>query len=298
MRILILGCTGQVGWEAQRSMSTLGEVIALDYPDVDFTRPEQVARLVDEVRPQVIYNAVAYTAVDKAESEVDRVRLINATSVGVLAEAAARLGAVLLHFSTDYVFDGKKGTAYVETDAPNPLNAYGLTKLEGEQTVQQVDCAYLILRTAWVYSMRRDSFIAKVREWAKDRSTLRVVADQVSNPTWSRSLAEITAQLIARGGDDLTNWVKERRGVYHLAGDGCASRWEWAQAILKNRPLDHPVEVVPAVSSEFPALPTAHSIRPSTAGCLRAPFHLQLPHWERGLQLAMQERASFIRRKN
>jgi len=289
MRILILGCTGQVGWEAQRSLSTLGEVIALDYPDVDFTRPEQVASLVDEVRPQVIYNAVAYTAVDKAESEVDRVRLINATSVGVLAEAAARLGAVLLHFSTDYVFDGKKGTTYVETDAPNPLNAYGLTKLEGEQAVQQVDCAYLILRTAWVYSMRRESFIAKVREWARDRSTLRVVADQVSNPTWSRALAEITAQLIARGGDDLTNWVKERRGVYHLAGDGCASRWEWAQAILKNQPLDHPVEVVPAASSEFPSPADRPLYSALDCGLFARTFHLQLPHWERALQLAMQE---------
>ena len=288
MRILILGCTGQVGWEAQRSLSTLGEVIALDYPDVDFTRPEQVKNLVDEVRPQVIYNAVAYTAVDKAESEVERVRLINATSVGVLAEAAARLGAALIHFSTDYVFDGTKGRAYVETDAPNPLNAYGLTKLEGEQEVQQVDCAYLILRTAWVYSMRRDSFIAKVQQWAKDRSTLRVVADQVSNPTWSRSLADITGQLIARGGDDLTGWIKEHRGVYHLAGDGCASRWDWAQAILNNQPLDHPVEVVPAASSEFPSPADRPLYSALDCGLFSRTFHLQLPHWEKALQLAMQ----------
>lgn len=288
MRILILGCTGQVGWEAQRSLSTLGDVVALDYPDVDFTRPDQVKSLVDEVRPRVIYNAVAYTAVDKAESEVDRVRLINATSVGVLAEAAARLGAALIHFSTDYVFDGAKGSAYVETDIPNPLNAYGQTKLEGEQAVQQVDCAYLILRTAWVYSMRRDSFVAKVREWAKDRSTLRVVADQVSNPTWSRSLAEITGQLIAKGGEDLTGWMKERRGVYHLAGDGCASRCEWAQAILKNQPLDHAVEVLPAASSEFPSPADRPLYSALDCGLFTRTFHLQLPHWEKALQLAMQ----------
>lgn len=288
MRILILGCTGQVGWEAQRSLATLGEVVALDFPDVDFTRPEQVKSLVDEVRPNVIYNAVAYTAVDKAESEVERVRLINATSVGVLAEAAARLGAVLLHFSTDYVFDGTKGRAYIETDAPNPLNVYGQTKLEGEQAVQQVDCAYLILRTAWVYSMRRDSFIAKVQQWAKDRSTLRVVADQVSNPTWSRALAEITAQLIARGGDNLTDWVKEHRGVYHLAGDGCASRWDWARAILQNQPLDHPVEVVPAASSEFPSPANRPLYSALDCGLFTRTFHLQLPPWEKALQLTMQ----------
>jgi len=288
MRILILGCTGQVGWEAQRSLATLGDVTALDYPDVDFTKPETLNRLLDEIRPQVIYNAVAYTAVDKAESEIDRVRLINATSVGVLAEAAARMGSVLVHFSTDYVFDGKKGSPYVETDATNPLNAYGQTKLEGEQIIQQVDCAYLILRTAWVYSNRRDSFVAKVQEWAKDRSTLRVVSDQVSNPTWARSLAEITGQLIARGGDDLTSWVKERRGVYHLAGDGCASRWDWAQAILKNQPPDHPVEILPTVSTEFPTPAERPLYSALDCSLFSRTFNMRLPHWEKALQLAMQ----------
>jgi dTDP-4-dehydrorhamnose reductase len=288
MRILILGCTGQVGWEAQRSLATLGEVTALDYPDVDFTRPDTLNRLLDEIRPQVIYNAVAYTLVDKAESEVERVRLINATSSGVLAECAARLGAVLVHFSTDYVFDGKKGRAYVETDAPNPLNAYGLTKLEGEQAIQQVDCAYLIFRTAWVYSLRRDNFVAKVQQWAKDKSTLRVVADQVSNPTWARALAEVTAQVIARGGDQLTDWVKERRGVYHLAGDGCASRWDWAQAILKNSPPDHPVEVLPAQSSEFQTPADRPLYSALDCSLFAQTFNLRLPHWEKALQLAME----------
>ncbi|RPJ38339.1 MAG: NAD(P)-dependent oxidoreductase, partial [Chloroflexi bacterium] len=162
MRILLLGSTGQVGWEAQRALAPLGEVIGLDYPDVDFTRPERLSRLVADLRPQVIYNAVAYTAVDKAESEPERVRVINAAATGVLAEAAARLKAVLIHFSTDYIFDGTKGSPYVETDAPNPLNVYGQTKLEGERMVQQVDCAFLVLRTAWVYSTRRDSFVKKV----------------------------------------------------------------------------------------------------------------------------------------
>lgn len=288
MHILILGCTGQVGWEAQRALATLGEVTALDYPDVDFTRPEQVSRLVDELHPQIIYNAVAYTAVDKAESEADRVRLINAVSVGVLAEAAQRLGAVLVHFSTDYVFDGRKGSAYVETDTPNPLNVYGQTKLEGEQAIQQIDCAYLILRTAWVYSNRRDSFVAKVQQWAKDRSTLRVVSDQVSNPTWARSLAEITGQLLACGGNDLTAWAKERRGVYHLAGDGSASRQEWAQAILANQPPDHPVEVLPAASSEFPT-PAERPLY-SVLDCSRFAhtFNLRLPVWQKALKLAME----------
>lgn len=290
MRILVLGSTGQVGWEAQRALSTLGEVVGLDYPQVDFTRPEQLARQVMDYHPQVIYNAVAYTAVDQAEKEAERARQINALSVGVLAEAAARLNALLIHYSTDYVFDGQKTCAYVETDEPHPLSMYGQTKLEGEQAIQQVGGAYLILRTAWVYSMRRDSFVTKVLQWSKDRSSLRVVTDQVSNPTWARMLAEVTGQLLSRGGDHFVDWVKERSGVYHLAGNGIASRFDWARAILQYNPrADHPVEMVPALSSEFPT-PAARPLY-SALDCSRfvSAFGLQLPAWEQALQMAMQE---------
>ncbi len=254
MKVLLLGKGGQVGWEAQRALSCLGDVLALDYPEVDFTKPKDLQSLVNELRPQVIFNAVAYTAVDRAETEVEQARLINATSVGVLAEAAAKLDAVLLHFSTDYVFDGQKGCEYLETDVPNPLNVYGQTKLEGEQAIHQVDCAHFIFRTAWVYSNRRDSFVSKVLQWAQEKSSLRVVVDQVSNPTWARMLAEITGQVLAKGGDSLTAWVRERRGIYHLAGSGSASRLEWAQAIVNNRPSDMPpTDILPAFSSEFPS---------------------------------------------
>lgn len=288
-RILILGNTGQVGWEAQRSLAPLGEVIGLDYPEVDFTRPERLARQVLELHPQVIYNAVAYTAVDKAESEPERVRVINAAAAGVLAEAAARLGAVLIHYSTDYVFDGKKGCAYVESDPTHPLNVYGQTKLEGERAIQQVDCAHLILRTAWVYSMRKESFVAKVMQWSKDRSSIRVVEDQVSNPTSARMLAEVSAQALAMGREALFDFIKERRGVYHLAGDGIASRREWAQAIVRIRPpADHPLEVLPALSSEFPT----PAVRPlySALDCslFAQTFGLRLPPWEQALRLAME----------
>jgi dTDP-4-dehydrorhamnose reductase len=290
MRILVLGNTGQVGWEAQRALAPLGEVTGLDYPEVDFTRPERLSRQVIDLRPQVIYNAVAYTAVDQAESEPERVRVINAASTGVLAEAATRLGAVLIHFSTDYVFDGKKGSAYVETDAPNPLNVYGQTKLEGERAVQQVDCAHLVLRTAWVYSSRRDSFVNKVLQWAKDRDCIRVVQDQVSNPTWARMLAEITAQVLAMGRSDFVDFIKERRGVYHLAGAGIASRMEWAQEIIKIRPPSgHAVEIQPALSSEFPT----PAIRPlnSALDCslFTQVFGLRLPDWRLALCMAMGE---------
>lgn len=288
-KILLLGKNGQVGWEAQRALVCLGEVVALDYPDIDFTRPHILEGLIYEIKPQVIYNASAYTAVDRAEAEPDLARSINATAVGVLAEAARKTNAVLVHFSTDYVFDGKKGSAYVESDTPNPLSIYGQTKLEGDQAIQQIDGAYLIFRTTWVYSMRRDSFVSKVLQWSKGKSSLRVVSDQVSGPTWARMLAEITGQLLARGREDLTEWVNSRRGIYHLAGDGSASRMEWAQAILKNRPEgDPPVEVLPALTSEFPA-PAERPLY-SVLDCSRfkSTFDLKLPPWEDALALAMQ----------
>ncbi len=288
MRILLLGITGQVGWEALRTLAPLGEVVGVDYPEVDFCQPRDLFRQVMEWKPQVIYNAAAYTAVDKAEGEVERARLINATSVGVLAEAAARLKAVLVHYSTDYVFDGKKGGAYLETDIPNPLSVYGMSKLEGERAIQQVDCAYLILRTAWVYSNRRDSFISKVLQWSEGRSSLRVVDDQVSNPTWARMLAEITAQLLARGGEEVYNWINASRGIYHLAGDGIASRKDWAEEIIKNSSLAHSVEILPAATSEFPA-PAQRPLY-SALDCSRfsQTFGLRLPAWKQALRLAMQ----------
>ncbi len=287
MRIIVLGNKGQVGWEAERVFSSLGEVIGLDYPAVDFAFPERLYQQVIELRPQLIYNAVAYTAVDKAESEPDRARSINAASPRVLAEAAAHLKAVLIHFSTDYVFDGQKGRAYLETDAANPLNVYGCTKLEGERAIQQVDCAYLTLRTAWVYSMRGDSFVNKVLQWSKNRSTLRMVNDQVSNPTWARSLAEITGQVIAMGYGGLYDFIHERRGMYHLAGDGMASRMEWAEKILSIRPPDQPVEIVPALSSEFPTPANRPLYSAMDCGLFTRTFGLRLPPWEQALRLAM-----------
>lgn len=291
MRIVVLGSSGQVGWESLRALAPLGEVIGLDYPSVDFSRPEQLARQITELRPQVIYNAVAYTAVDQAEREPERARVINAAAVGALARTAQKLGAVMVHFSTDYVFDGTKGCDYVETDAPNPLSVYGQTKLEGERAVQNTGGAHLVLRTAWVYSTRRESFVSKVLEWSKDRPSIRVVADQVSNPTWARMLAETVAQLLARAGEHYVDWIGERSGVYHLAGSGSASRLDWAREILENRPgSPPPVELVPALTSDFPT-PAERPLY-SALDCTRfeQTFGLRLPPWQDALRLAMQEK--------
>ena len=216
MNLLLLGNTGQLGWELQRTLQPLGVVTALDYPEVNMANPTSIRKALKEHCPEVIVNATAYNAVDKAESEPKLAEAINGTGPGVLAEEARKLNAVLIHYSTDYVFDGTKGAPYVETDLPHPLNVYGESKLAGEKAIQSIDGAYLILRTAWVYSLRRDSFVTKVLQWARQNETLRIVNDQISNPTWARMLAEITGLMLARGVESLI----ERKGLYHLASRG------------------------------------------------------------------------------
>ncbi len=262
-RILLLGDHGQLGWEAARALSSLGEVISLDYPQVDFAQPQALAALVKELAPQVIYNAAAYTDVDRAESQPDLARAVNAVAPGILAETARLLNALLIHFSTDYVFDGLKNTSYTETDPPHPLNVYGQTKLAGEQAIQESGCLHLIFRTSWVYSLRRGGFVNKVLEWAHQKPVVRVVSDQTGSPTSARMLAEITAQLLAQMHGDI-GWLSGRSGLYHLAGSGCATRLEWAQAILEHDPHPHgrlASQIEPALTNEFPT----PAIRPVTA---------------------------------
>lgn len=286
MKILLLGKYGQLGWELNRSLQVLGEVVALDYPEVNLLDAKSICETVKQVQPEVIYNATAYTAVDKAESEPELAKAINGTGPGILAEEARKINAVLIHYSTDYIFDGIKGEPYIETDIPNPLNVYGASKLAGEDAIQAAGGAYLILRTAWVYSMRRDSFVTKVLQWARQNETLRVVDDQISNPTWARMLAEMAAQISARGN----NYILERTGLYHLAGNGYASRLDWARKILEFDPRQEEQvckEILPALTSAFPT-PAERPLF-SVLNCDKffRTFNLRLPDWENALQLAM-----------
>ena len=291
MKILLFGKYGQLGWELHRSLQCLGQVLAYDYPEVDFTAPSSLRRLVEDFGPQIVINAAAYTDVEKAESEAGRARIINAEAPALLAEICRGLGAAFIHYSTDYVFDGKKGTPYREADAPRPLNVYGQTKLEGERAVLQFGGNNLIFRTAWVYSMRRDSFVSKVLSWAHSQHEMRIVEDQVSNPTWARALAEITVQLLAKAGPDPLPWLSERRGLYHLAGWGFTSRLEWAKAILQNDPNQaHQVvqRVLPARSAEFPTSAARPLFSALDCGKFERTFALCLPDWELALRLAME----------
>ncbi len=290
MRILILGKTGQLGWELLRATETLGPVTALDYPEIDLSHPEAVREVIGRIHPQVIINATAYTDVDGAEREPEKAMAINGYGPGFLAEEARRLKAALIHYSTDYVFDGKLGRPYTEADTPNPLGAYAQSKLAGEQWVQGVSDSFLIFRTAWLYSLRRPSFVTKVLGWARKQDTLRVVSDQVSNPTWARTMAELTAQVLAMSVPDPAGWISERRGLYHVAGGGHASRFEWAQAILSCDPRREEQTVrdlLPARTADFPTPAERPLFSALDCSAFENTFGLFLPAWHETMVKAM-----------
>jgi len=293
IQILLIGRSGGLGWELQRTLAALGEVHTAGHPEIDLERTDLLRELVRKVKPQLIVNAAAYTAIDEAESEPERAWKVNAGAAGILAEEARRLKAVCIHYSTDYVFDGRKGSPYVETDPPNPINSYGRSKLEGERLIRDVDDAYIILRTGWLYSLRRPGgFVNKVLAWARQREVLRIVEDQVGSPTWSRMLAEATAGMIARGGEQIYDFLKSHQGIYHVAGRGACSRLEWAQLILRYDP--HPEQqcvrkIEPALSSEFPAPASRPAYSALDCNRFEKTFDLRLPDWEDCLRLAMQE---------
>ena len=288
MRIFILAENGQLGWELCRTLAPLGEIIAVDYPKIDLERPETVCELIREIKPALVVNAAAYTAVDLAETERERAAKINAIAPGLLAEECDRLGAMFFHYSTDYVFDGTKGSPYIESDTPNPLSVYGRSKLEGEQLVRKAGGAHLIFRTSWVYSMRgQGGFISKVMQWSRRQETLRMVTDQVSNPTWARMLAEVAAQIAVRG----QKYVAERSGLYHLAGSGFASRLEWAKMILEldpNKQEQITKELLPALTADFPTPAERPLFSALDCSKFESTFDLKLPDWQTALRLAMQ----------
>jgi dTDP-4-dehydrorhamnose reductase len=270
-------------------MLTLGDLVAVDYPEIDLANPNSTINLIQEIKPDIIVNAAAYTNVDKAENEPRIARLINGIAPGVIAEQAYKMGAAFIHYSTDFVFDGKKGSPYIETDLPHPINVYGATKLEGEQAIQQIGGAYLIYRTSWVYSMRQGGFVTKVLQWAHTKEVLRIVDDQFGSPTWARILAEATTQVIAQGRNDLIGYMIEKAGIYHLAGAGIASRYEWAKAIVDmdpNRNSQIMKEILHVKTSEFPTV----AIRPNYSALENTKIkmlNLQIMNWLKILKYCM-----------
>ncbi len=291
MKILLFGKMGKLGWQLHRTLLALGNVAAVDYPEVDFNHLDGIRSLVRRINPDVIVNAAAYTAVDKAEEEKGLAYSINADAPGILAEEACRLKAVLIHYSTDYVFDGEKGSAYLETDSPHPINVYGQSKLAGEKRVQECDAVSLIFRTSWLYSLRRESFVTRVLKLAREQSVVRIVNDQISNPTWCRMLAEVTGQVLAAGRKSKKRWFGERRGIYHVASSDFTSRYEWARAILENdtRRAEQVVkEVRPALTVDFPTPAKRPLFSALTCDRFMNTFGFELPGWRDCLRLAMQ----------
>lgn len=293
-RILLLGKNGQVGWELQRSLLPLGDVVALGRRELNLWNAERLRATVQQVHPDILVNAAAYTNVDLAESEEKFALLINSVAPGIMAREMRQSGGALIHFSTDFVFDGAKEDPYTEADIPNPINAYGRTKLAGEQRILESGCSHLILRTSWVYSLRRECFPVKVLRWGANQKTLRIVEDQVGSPTWCRVLAQAVAKLLKQGKDDLGGWMAAHSGLFHLANEGSASRLQWAKAILKSDPFPETrvVErIETARTQDFPS-PAARPAN-SALNCdkFQATFGFGLPSWEMALAAAMSDYA-------
>ena len=293
MKILLFGKNGQLGWELNRSLQPLGEIVVLDIEEVDFSEPESLRQIVQDESPDVICNAVAYTAVDKAEENEELALKINGVAPGVLAEEALKLGALLIHYSTDYVFDGTKASPYVETDTPNPVNAYGRTKLAGELAVQSSGCDYLILRTSWVYASRANNFMLTMLKLAQEREELSIVADQIGAPTTARLIADTTVLCVHQV-------MKERiagvfsSDLYHLTASGHTSWHGFTKEIVslasQNSKLQLTVKDIKAIpTSDYPAPATRPMNSQLELTKLESIFTLKMPDWKKSLSYCMAE---------
>ena len=294
--ILLIGSNGQVGRDLSEILPRIGEVTAFDRERLDLTQPEEIRSAIRACRPAWIVNAAAYTAVDKAESEESLARAINAEAPRVMAEEAKAIGACLIHYSTDYVFDGTKTTPYVEDDPPNPQNVYGRTKLEGERAIRDSGAAHLIFRTAWVYATRGRNFLLTILRLATQREELRIVHDQLGAPTLSGEIARTTASVLAKisAGEPGAPSLAEVSGIYHMTAGGETSWHEFASTILeKAKAAPHPDwlasatgglpiitrRVIPIATSEYPtpARRPAYSVLSNAK--LNRVFSVQLPDW-------------------
>lgn len=293
MKILVFGKCGQVGWELCRSLQPLGQVVAMGREDADFSKPESLREIVRAVQPDVIVNAAAYTAVDKAEQEEDLALLINAESPKVLAEEALKINALLVHYSTDYVFDGTSVTPYTETDVAGPVNVYGRTKLAGELSTQLSGCDYLIFRTSWVYASRGNNFLLTMLRLVKERDEISVIADQHGAPTSARLIAEVTLVCASVA-------LKERRagvfssGIYHLTASGSTSWHGFAKEIISIASHKYSDQIkltsLKAITtSEYGALAARPENSRLDLNKLKRVYDINMPDWKESLELCIEE---------
>lgn len=294
---MLAGANGQVGWELHRTLLGLGQVIPFTRQNLDLTNSNLIRETVRSVKPDLIVNAAAYTAVDRAESEPDSAIVINGVAPGILAEEAKRINACFVHFSTDYVFDGTQGVPYRENDLPNPLSVYGRTKLAGEQAIQNTGAEYLILRTSWVYGLRGKNFLLTMLRFAQDREELRIVDDQVGAPTWSRIIAVMTTLILERcmhrdSQNESRVILDGKSGIYHLCAQGKTSWYGFASKIFEglahNRTMRIP-KLTPILAHEYP-LPAA---RPQNSQldnrAVHATFRINPVSWDEALSLCLRD---------
>jgi dTDP-4-dehydrorhamnose reductase len=289
--ILVTGVSGQVGFELARTLQGLGRVVAVDRTALDLSNLDQVRAVVREVRPTLIVNPAAYTAVDKAESEPELAMRLNAEAPGVLAEEAKKLGAALIHYSTDYVFNGDKDGAYSEDDSTDPQNVYGRSKLAGENAIAVTGVNHLIFRTSWVYGTRGKNFLLTMLRLAADRPELKVVADQFGAPTWSNTIATLTAHVVAQAlaADDAQTWWHEHSGVYHLCAGDVTTWHGFASAIFELAGLESRPTVSPIPASDYPTpARRPFNSRMSNEKLARV-FGVAAPHWRDALQLCLTD---------
>lgn len=285
-RILITGKNGQVGYELERSLQGLGEIIALDRSQMDLADLDQVRDVIRRIKPTLIVNPAAYTAVDKAESEPELALRINGEAPGVMAEEAKKLGAAMIHYSTDYVFDGSKDGPYDETDPTCPINVYGSSKRAGEQAIQATGIPHLILRTSWVYSTHGKNFLLTMLRLAKEREELSIVSDQFGAPTWSRTIADITAHIVAQSlaAQDQVAWWNERSGLYHLTAQGRTSWFGFTEAIIAHPSIAKRPLLKAILAKDYP-VPAKRPANSALSSQRLIDTFCSLPEWRDTLRL-------------
>lgn len=289
-RILLTGRNGQVGSELERTLPVMGEVFAFGRKEMDLSKPDEVREAVARVKPDIIVNPAAYTMVDNAEKEPDLAMAVNGIAPGILAEEARRYNALMVHFSSDYVFDGKKGEPYTEEDEPNPLNVYGKTKLAGDIAVQEAWNRHLIIRSSWIYGTSGSNFLLSILELAREKKEIRVVEDQVGSPTWSRTLARVSQKMMLNPFLLQCDPPCDFFGVYHVCSTGSTSRFGFAKAILSSLPEKHslPGQLISIRSAEYPALARRPGYSVLDTGKTRRSFGLKMPLWDEDLALVME----------
>ena len=283
-KILLIGKEGQVGGELSSLLQPLGEIITCGEKDLDLTQESRIREKLREVRPHIIVNAAAYTAVDKAEEEPELALAVNGTAPAILAEEAKQLGAALVHYSTDYVFDGEKLEPYTEEDSPNPLGVYGRTKMAGDEAIQSAGLPHFIFRTSWVYGLKGENFLLTVQRLAKERDELKIVDDQIGSPTWCRTIAQTTAniltQILPQNSPGNLSGFEQASGLYNLVCGGQTSWFGFAQAILKASSSSQMTQLNPIPTTEYPTPAKRPPNSVLSTQKLRSAFGITLPDWD------------------